>query len=219
MDMHIVELELATHALADQIAFYTRLLGVLPPNAAADHVRLQIGASQLIFRQADSPLPASYHFAFNIPNNQFDEATRWIQQHVSLIPDASGADTFYSENWDAHNLYFYDPAGNIVELIARHTLPSASDAPFGGHSLLNISEIGVAADDVAAQVDHIRSLTGATPYGSFSSTFAPVGDEHGLLIVVQRRRIWFPDTGKPAEHLPIAATIATDSGTHALRFG
>jgi len=75
--------------------------------------------------------------------------------------------------------------------------------------VLNISEIGVAAENVAEQVAAIQARTGAPVYrGPGSDTFAQVGDEHGLLIVVQRGRIWFPDTGKPAEHLPITAIVA-----------
>ena len=41
--------------------------------------------------------------------------------------------------------------------------------------------------------------------------FTPVGDEQGLFVVVKRGRMWFPDTGKAAELLPI--TVTTQVGT------
>jgi hypothetical protein len=127
---------------------------------------------------------------------------------------------FYSESWDAHNLYFRDPAGNIVELIARHTLGNADAGPFSGASILGISEIGVAADDVRELVAELIERTGAAEYhGPGSASFSPVGDESGLLIVVARGRIWFPETGVPAEPLPVTVTTERAGRPTTLRFG
>jgi catechol 2,3-dioxygenase-like lactoylglutathione lyase family enzyme len=217
--MDILDLELFTSTLPQQVEFYTRLLGSAPYSATSDHAQFMVGTSRLTFKQTLMPLVGCYHFAFDIPENHFDEAEQWIRQYVSLIADEAGAETFYSENWDAHNLYFYDPAGNIVELIARHTSSTTSERRFTSHSMLSISEIGIAADDVATQVAHIQALTGAIPYRwSGNPTFTPVGDEHGLLIVVQRGRTWFPDTGKPAEHLPVHVTVTNGQSPYRLSF-
>ncbi len=216
--MHILDLQLVTPALDLQHTFYTQVLGLPALDMTSESVTFQIGASRLTLTTA--PVQGSYHFAFNIPENQLDAATRWLGQRVSLLRDAGGTDTFYSENWDAHNVYFYDPAGNIVELIARHTLPNASDLPFDASSLLNISEIGIAADDVTTQIAAIQAQVDAPIYrGPGSDTFSAIGDDHGLFIVVHHGRIWFPDTGKPAEHLPV--TVLADDGKHpaaSLRF-
>ena len=217
--MHILDLHLFTSALVGQRDFYAHLLDRSPLISTAEWVSFQVGSSRLTFEQAPAVLPGSYHFAFNIPENQFEAAKTWTRRYVTLLTDETGADAFYSENWDAHYLYFYDPAGNIVELIARHTLSNASDAPFSGQSLLNISEIGIAAGDVAAQVAHIQACTGAAPYRwSGNPAFTPVGDEHGLFIVVQQGRIWFPDTGLPAVHLPITVAVENENRSCTLSF-
>lgn len=218
--MHIRELQLVTSVLPQQCEFYARLLGAPPATATAERASFQVGASLLTFVQTAKPLPGSYHFAFNIPENQFEAAKTWACGFLDLLTDEAGADSFYSHNWDAHYLYFYDPAGNVVELIARHTLPNASDKAFSGQSLLGVSEIGLAADDVARQVAELQNRTGAAPYRwSGNPVFAPVGDEHGLFIVVQRGRIWFPDTGLPAVHLPITAVVENASRFCTLSFG
>ena len=47
------------------------------------------------------------------------------------------------------------------------------------------------------------------PYLDSGDTFAPVGDEEGLLIVVRAGRHWFPTTDA-ATALPIAVTLAGD---------
>lgn len=217
--MHILDLRLVTSALQQQRDFYAHLLDRPPAAATAEQTTFQVGGSRLSFEQTPSELPGKYHFAFNIPENQFEAAKTWARKYAPLLSDETGADAFYSTNWDAHYLYFYDPAGNIVELIARHTLPNASEAAFSAQSLLSISEIGIAADDVASQVAELQARTGAAPYRwSGNPAFVPVGDEHGLFIVVQRGRIWFPNTGLPAVHLPIRVAVENENRSCTLSF-
>lgn len=209
--MHILDLQLVTPDLALQHTFYTQVIGLPVLQTTSESLTFQAGASRLTFTEA--PAQGSYHFAFNIPENQLASAKNWLNQRVSLLKDSAGVDTFYSENWNAHNVYFCDTAGNVLELIARHTAPDASDRPFDAASLLNISEIGIAADDVPAQIATIQAQIDAPIYrGPGSNTFSPIGDEHGLFIVVSHGRIWFPETGKPAEHLPV--TVSVDDGQH-----
>src|SRR5262249_18269098 len=153
----------------------------------------QAGKTQLTFTQA--PVAGVYHFAFNIPENQFAAACDWLT--VPRIKAKDGRDTFFTESWNAHNVYFYDPADNILELIDRHTIANASTEPFSEKSLLNISEIGVAVEDVNA----FTANSTLPYYGSHVDEFAPVGSENGLLIVVKIGRQWFPDTGRPALEL------------------
>lgn len=211
--MHIRELQIAVPSLAELHPFYTGVLGLPALQTTSTSVTLQVGASHLTLAEAGEPPRGNYHFAFNIPENQYAEAKTWLSQRVPLISASDGTDLFTVGNWNVHNFYFYDPAGNILELIARHDLPNASDRPFDATSLLNISEIGVATDDVPAQVAAIQAQVNAPLYRQpLDATFTAIGDEHGLLIVVRRGRIWFPDTGKPAEFLPIA--LVTDDGEH-----
>lgn len=210
--MTIEQLELSAADLAALRDFYVGRFGLTALPAADDRLALQVGTSRLIFAQAPPGWAGRHHFAFNIPQNQFAAARDWLAARVPLAADADGRDTFRSDGWDADNLYFYDPAGNIAELIARHTLASAADAPLGPASLLAVSEIGLAAPDVPAAVAALTGGLALAPYGETSDTFAPVGDERGLLIVVRAGRIWFPDTGIHAEPLPLAATIRNGRG-------
>jgi len=156
---------------------------------------------------------AIYHFAFNIPENQFAEARAWLTQRVPLVLGPDGEDLFTFESWNSHAIYFYDAAGNIVEFIARHDLPNSSNQPFGPASLLSVSEIGWVVADVRAAVDTLQNDLGLSVYAnSLSDEFAAVGDPNGLFIVVKQERPWFPDTrhilsAKPA---PIHATLLQD---------
>jgi catechol-2,3-dioxygenase len=218
--MRITELQLQTADLDRQRDFYTSVFGLVPLPGPAGELGFQIGWSRLVFRQAPAGQSGVYHFAFNIPANQFAAAESWARRQLSLIGDAAGADTFHFASWDAHALYFADPAGNIVELIARHGLDNASDAPFGGASLLCVSEIGIAAADVLALAGRLQALTGAPVYrGQPDATFTPLGDEHGLLILVPQGRVWYPNTGRPARPLPLTAQVEGAGAPVTLEFG
>ncbi len=218
--MHILELELQTnHPLKELAHFYTNLLSQIPVAQTEQHLMVQIGTTKLTFKFLESAHPSRYHFAINIPRNQFEEAKAWLSQQVSLITDKNGEGVFRSESWHADMMYFYDPADNILELIARHTLNNESDVPFSAQSLLAISEIGIAAKDVPMQLAAIQKQIEVEPYlWSGNEEFAPVGDEEGLFIMVKQGRIWFPDTGIPAECLPITAVVEQNGQRAKLSF-
>ncbi|MDQ3930019.1 MAG: hypothetical protein M3328_12845 [Chloroflexota bacterium] len=216
--MKIIEVNLHTHDLPGQQHFYRDVLQ-LPTDASHVRLSVQAGSTQLAFTASPGNRELVYHFAFNIPQNRFEEARTWISQRVPLIKSSLGEDAFDFANWNAHACYFLDPSGNILELIARHTLSNDSDLPFDGRSILNVSEIGIATDDVRSTVASLQDLGIPIYDGANSDTFTAVGDEQGLLIVVKRGRIWFPDTGIPADSLPLRLSISTRKGTTELRFG
>ena len=210
--MHIDALELFAPDLAALHNFYADRFG-LPAELADARLAIQVGATRLTFAQAPPGWTGRYHYAINIPANQFAAAQAWLAERVPLVVAADGIATFFSHDWNADICYYLDPAGNIGELIARHTLASASDAPFGPASLLAVSEIGLAVPNVPATVADLTARLGIATYGNTNDTFAPLGDEHGLFIVVREGRIWFPDTGIPAVPLPFTAAVRNAQGT------
>jgi hypothetical protein len=109
---------------------------------------------------------------------------------VSLLREGD-RDEYRFASWNADAVYFQDPVGNVAELIARHDLPDDSPGPFGPSDVLSVSEIGVVVPDVPAFVAAAREQLGLAPYRPGTPDFAPVGDEHGLLIVAREGRPWF----------------------------
>jgi catechol-2,3-dioxygenase len=215
--MRIHEVELLTGDLEAQRAFYTRVLGLTEAEHDATALALRIGASRLVFRAAPAGWRGIYHFAFNIPENRFGQAKAWLEERTPLRRDPDGRDHFNFPHWNADAVYFTDAAGNIGELIARHSLPNAVDHPFSSRDLLEISEIGLAADDVPAAVALLQEQLGVEVYsGQGSDSFSAVGDEEGLLIVVRRGRTWFTDPAMPAEPLQTWATLAAAGGRRTL---
>src|SRR4051812_43449750 len=191
--MHIATLEITATDLQALLNFYANTLGLEVSLKNNQRFTINAGATRLTFVRPTDDSPHSYHFAFNIPENQLPDARQWLSTRSPLLKDNSGADEFAFESWHAHSIYFKDPAGNILEFIARHDLPNSSHEPFGSRSILSVSEIGLATDDVPALA---RSLPSGVPvYGEGSDMFTAAGDAHGLFIMVKVGRVWLPDSG------------------------
>lgn len=197
--IQIARLRLLTRDIAVQHRFYAEVLGLPVARESDNSFAVMSAGTEIEFANATVGAPI-YHFAFNIPENQIEAAREWVAARVPLVKDRDGSDIVFFESWNAHSIYFFDPAGNIIEFIARHTLPNASSVSFGPGSILEVSEIGLAVPDVAAAAKQIQRDLGATTYRPISEDFASIGDERGLLIVVRRGRKWFM-----AEHLAAEA--------------
>ncbi|TYR81834.1 glyoxalase [Priestia megaterium] len=145
--MLLTRVSLYTSVLEEMKDFYVKHLGIKLLQEQEASFSLKIGQSELVFIQSKTNTNPFYHFAFNIPANQFEEAKRWTMKKVTLNKE-DGEDEVYFEAFDAHSLYFEDPAHNIVELIARHSFSPNSDAPFSPDSLLTIGEMSVTTPNV-----------------------------------------------------------------------
>ncbi|MBN1965126.1 MAG: hypothetical protein JW910_10805 [Anaerolineae bacterium] len=205
--MHILVLHLHAPDLAAQHEFYAGPLG-LPVTRDDVALNIQVGATRLVFEQAAAGTAPRYHFAFNIPENQFAAAKAWVSARMPLLTDPEGADEFTFEPWNAHAFYFADAAGNILECIARHDLPNASTRPFTADSLLNVCEIGLPGQTVAAVADPLQDTFGVPQYSGDRETFAALGDPNGLFILVPNGHGWLPGKRVCAASYPVAAWIA-----------
>ncbi len=207
--MRITQLHLYTQHLNSQRIFYTKTLGLPLVAETATAFTVQAGETVLVFEKTEQE-GIIYHFAFTIPSKKLAQAKEWLAARtpsVSLL-SLDGQDQFHGESWNVSNIYFYDAAANILEFIAHHDMPDSSPDGFDEHSLRYISEIGLAVDDVLAQVARFKDRFGIEPYkGESSDTFTAVGDISGLFIVVKIGRNWFPTETDTAPVAPVEVTI------------
>ncbi|MDN4523842.1 VOC family protein [Fictibacillus fluitans] len=198
--MNIKEVILRTDRLKDQKYFYHEVLG-LPLLKSSLPGSLSFGAGDSVLTFLEGAEESYYHFAFTVPDNRFSQAKEWASSLVPLNP-VEDKDEIYFANWDAHACYFYDPAGNIVELIARHSLNNGTQHPFTSRDILNISEIGMPVNDVKAAAEYLQKELNLDIYHNDSATFAPLGDADGLLILSDKKRNWL-GSGKKANIYPV----------------
>lgn len=210
----VLALQLATRRLDALRAYYGETLDLPVARRASNAIEVHAGGTRITFESRDTGA-AYYHFAFNIPENKLAAAKAWLRPRSELIRRPDGGDEYDFRAWNAHSLYFLDPAGNILEFIARHNLRNAADGEFTSRDILYVSEIGLVVDDVAAAVTQARhDLELGVFAGSQSPEFAAVGDDHRLLILVRRGRPWFTQERRRAEVFPTGAVLR---GTRAAR--
>ena len=212
--LHFRRVSVHTPRLGVLREFYRDVLRLELAEDAHDAASFVAGSTVLRFvlERIESPL---YHFAFNIPENLIESCMTWTAARVELVRNpGTGSTLVHFPNWNAHSTYFWDPGGNLVEFIARHTLPNARqghasfDSP---RDVLCVSELGVATEDVGKTDEELTARLGLARYappkdGKLLNDFRAMGDEHGLFIVVRRGRRWFM-TGTGAEPFPSAAEV------------
>ena len=157
-------------------------LAASDPAALGAWYAQNVGAAPTFVAGETSP----HHFAFHVADLE-----PW-KKRLDV-----GEEHDFSSWGGARAVYFRDPEENVVELIAR---PDARPE-------LALAEVGLPVDDVPAAVEALREGLGIEPYREGNETFAPLGDDDGLLIVVRVGRGWFP-VDVPAGLSRIEVTLA-----------
>src|SRR5690606_6940005 len=188
---------LYTNQLEDMKGFYEYQLGFRIVEEDETSFTLSIGESQLVFRESERA--AVYHFALNIPGNQFTLAKWWAGERVTLNRQ-EGMDEIFYANFDADAFYFQDPAGNVVEFIARRSVDRMGN--FTVDSLLNISEVSITTPHVEEVGEAIENMDipvrGNKGIDSKSLNF--LGSGHTYIILVAPKRTWYFSKQKSETH-------------------
>lgn len=188
--MRLIELTLPVSNVA-VVASYFRDVLQLP----VDCDSVSIGWSTIRLEDAAGGSVGGVHLAFNVPDNRFAAASAWLRARSPLQHDPEGKDYFALESsWQSQSVYFTGPDGLILELIGRRRLPaSAHTGPFHGSEITCLSEVGLPSSDVDSLRMQLTERLGLQPLSTPSAAFAPMGDDEGLLILVDAQRPWFPE--------------------------
>lgn len=195
--MKIKELHLLTNNLDKTEEFYKEILDVTINEKTEKQLSFLIGTTQLIFILSQVPEPV-YHIAFDIPNNKLEVAFDWLSEKVSVLPVTPESKIADIKLWNAKSIYFYDNNGNLLELICRFDLDNQSEKTFDVTSILSVSEIGLVTDDVPALTNTIIEKYKLHVFQKqpAQENFTAIGDDEGLLIIVNENRNWFPTNQK-----------------------
>ncbi len=155
---------------------------------------IRIGWSTLECVQAQQPV-GSVHLAFNVAPSRFEAAAQWIGARATLLADPQGRRQFELGGvWQSQSVYFAGPDGAVLELIARNALQQTTtgQGDFHGEELLCLSEIGLPSSNVEVVTRSLAHHFGMQPFAPAVEGFVALGDDQGLLIVVDQARRWFP---------------------------
>jgi catechol 2,3-dioxygenase-like lactoylglutathione lyase family enzyme len=212
MALRIARAELAVAAarLEAVAGFYAQTLG-LAVERRHGRVVIPVGSDVLELVATPDGTDPFHHFALLVPGDRFDAACAWLGERVEPLARDDGGTVFAFDFWDARAVYFHDPAGNIVELIAHAGMAERSGAAgdFSATELAGLSEVGIVVDDPAAAVATLERDLELELWSGDAAQLAFVGAKAHTLILAPPGRGWLP-TGRPAE--PHAAAVTVTGG-------
>ena len=213
MALRIARAELAVAAarLEAVAGFYEQALGFAVERRDG-RVVIPVGGDVLELVATGDGTDPFHHFALLVPGDRFDAARAWLGERAETLARDDGETVFAFDFWDARAVYFHDPAGNIVELIAHAGTAEGSGAAgdFSAAELAGLSEVGIVVDDTAAAVAALERDVGLELWSGSAAQLAFVGAKAHTLILAPPGRGWLP-TGRPAE--AHAATVTVSGGS------
>jgi hypothetical protein len=219
--MLLKEIILQTKNINELYAFYKNTLQLEVIKSGLKTVSIKTGKTALIFQEVSALENPFYHFAFNIPSNKIEEAFQWLKDKVELLW-IEEYKNYIAEftNWNARSVYFIDPAGNIVELIARFDLRDEVDESFSSSHIRNVSEIGIvfeseqfdASINKVMQKYQLEYFFKQPPFKHFRA----IGDDEGLFIIVPDNRNWYPTT-IPSKVFPLSIVFENNNREYCLQ--
>ena len=186
--------------------FYIERLGFELLDYRGRGFKIKVGDSELEFQEDPYNRKPFYHFAFNIPSNQFKEAKDWAKSKVTLNTEDS-ADEVYFKYSDAHSFYFLDPSENIVEFISRQSISPKSNNSYSPTTILDISEVNITSKDVLSDgnklIDFGIPVRDENP---LNENFNFMGNNGAFLLLGKEKRKWFFSNKEAAIH-PLSIEI------------
>ncbi|MBY0124355.1 VOC family protein [Bacillus sp. S/N-304-OC-R1] len=212
--MKINQVEIFISNYQETVSFYKDILEFVCIFETADMTSFQVSSSILTLHK-DETHSYYYHFAFNIPPNLFKSAKNWIQERWPLLTE-DDSDEIHLTGSKANSFYFEDPAGNIVEYIARYeTITESLEECFQSNLVLGISEIGLSTSDIKKYVEEILALGIPTrndepiSYEKYLNFMGEFEDGEFIIVGPEGRRWIFSDK----VGIPSPVIIKTNHGT------
>jgi catechol 2,3-dioxygenase-like lactoylglutathione lyase family enzyme len=215
--VRIVRLTLDCADLGAQEEFWAGTLGLDVARGRDDELAVRLRSSTICFRRAAPGTAPRHHFAINVPPGSIERAAAWLEERHELlsfhgVPDEEEGATIVHADRGTPAVYFLDPVGNVVELIANVRLGEAEvGGGFGPEALLDLAEVGIAAAEPEATSAALRDFLGEDVLwgGAPDWLLTAIGDARSVVIVAPVDRGWIP-VALPARPTPTEIDVLAD---------
>jgi len=181
--------------------FYKKLLPKVTNEVNDQLFELNFPANTLSVEETKTTDKPFYHFAFLIPYHTFDSAKAYVSKHVALNIENGKDEVSFAEN--IRSLYFYDPAGNVVEFIGKKEEDKEPDKQeFSEDAIHCLTEMSLVTANMEQTLMKLKQVGLSDAIGSVDSNDLVFlfSDNSSLLISPDGRDWVFSD--KPAEVFP-----------------
>lgn len=209
----ILQLGLRATRIDAQSQFYGEVMG-WPVKRSGRDLWVSAGGTRIHFEPAAEGTSPRYHIAWAIPCNKFDAGKRWLAKRATLLRAPDGRDEFHFRGANRRGVYFADPEGSILELIARDDLGDITPGPFTRDDLLHVNHVGLVVDNMTASIRALGESCGLGPTAPPLPTFTKLGDAYRHVVLVPRGRLWFPEQTLPAEVFPTEVILQGGDSRH-----
>ncbi|MFA1819968.1 hypothetical protein ACDX78_07215 [Virgibacillus oceani] len=142
-----------TNKVKQMKRFYANVLEWDMKESNTEQFTVNVGGTDITFKHSENP--AFYHFAINIPGNQFVIMKQWIRDRMPLLQSQGVTETYY-QSLGADSMYVEDPAGNTVELIARRNRDLFG--PLTKEAFFDVSEVGITTPYVYEAGEELQDM-------------------------------------------------------------
>ncbi|MFC4618751.1 VOC family protein [Camelliibacillus cellulosilyticus] len=194
--MKLLKLRLTAEKIPEMKVFYRDILEMDIVQERETAFVVQAGESLLAFYKSDEW--GADHFAFRVDADWFEVVKDRVVEKGMELRDEHGEYLLQSSFYQTKQLYFHDPDGNNVEILAQD---ASKNSKWHG-----ICEIGIPVKNINQAKEHLASIT--NEYEG-SDTFHFYGDAHGVFVLVKENRPWYP-TEKAATIHPITVEVESD---------
>ncbi|MEM7349522.1 MAG: hypothetical protein AAF657_01865 [Acidobacteriota bacterium] len=194
----ILKVRLLASRLDEMADFYAVKMG-WPVSRVGSSLRVRTGGTEMRFDAAPEGAAPFYHVAWAIPSNKFDIGKAWLYQRAPLLKNSKGHDEFHFKKANRRAVYFKDPAGNILELIARDDLGDVVEGPFSLRDVLYVNHVGLVIDNMDETIVALNDSLGLLPTAPPEPNVTKMGDKYRHITLVTKNRLWIPEMEQGAK--------------------
>ncbi len=202
--LEIKELEIKTNNVEKSREFWEGSLHLQVIDTTLHGFTVKLGNSRLTFNLLASGDPIVNHFSILIPKNQIEKTLDWLKNPngkylngpsspVNILKDeTTGAEIVSNPAQNARSIYFEDPTGNIVELVARKEFGTEVTGDFSSDQFLKIVEVAAVSKSISKCYDILKSEFNVQEFPGSTAGYKPVGGGEGDILLINFDKPWKP---------------------------